>query len=86
MTETVVGVVGALVGTLVLFLLTGVSFGCCVFRLSCIIGTLSSESSVEILSMGAGELILLGDTAASCSFSVTCRGICWDCSGVCSVR
>ena len=80
--------VGALVETLVLLLFTRVFFACCIFRLSCVIGILSSESSVEILSMGAGELVLLGDmvnSVAACSFSVTCRGVCWGCSGICSV-
>ena len=88
MTGTVVGVVGDLVETLVLLLFTGVFFACYIFRLSCVIGMLSSESSVEILSMGEGELVLLGDmdnSAAACSFSVTCRSVCWGCSRICSV-
>jgi hypothetical protein len=58
---TVVGVAGALVETLVLLLFGGVFFSCCIFRLSWVIGILSSESSVEILSMGMEGLVLLGD-------------------------
>ena len=88
---TVAGVAGALAETLVLLLFDGVFFSCYLFCLSRVIGILSSESSVEIPSMGIEGLVLLGDgvvlvviSTAACSFSATCGGACWSCSGMCS--
>ena len=87
----------ALAEALVLLLFGGVLFFCCILCLSRVIGMLSSESSVEILSMGADGSVLLGDgvvcmgiSTADCTFSATCGGVCWrissgTCSGISSV-
>lgn len=81
---TVARVGGALVETLVLLLFAGVFFSYCLFRLSRVIGILSSESSVEIPSMGMEGLVPLGDGVVPVAFSATCTGVCWICSGMCS--
>lgn len=81
----------ALAEALVLLLFGGVSIFLGIFRLSKMIGMLSSESSVEIPSMGMDRLVLSGDgvvstgISAACSFSATCGGVCWGSSlGICS--
>ena len=93
---TVAEITTALAEALVLLLFGGVSIFLCIFRLSKVIGMLSSESSVEIPSMGMEGLVLLGDgivsagiSTADCSFSATCGGVCWRtsldiCSGMSS--
>ena len=85
-------IAAALAEALVLLLFGGVSFFCSIFRLRRVIGMLSSESSIEIPSMGMDGLVLLGDGVVSmgisttdCTFSATCGGVCCNISsGICS--
>jgi len=83
----VVEIAAALIEALVLLLFGGVSI-CFFFRLRSLMGMLSSESSVEILSMGVDGSFLLGDgvvcmdvSTGACTSSVTCGGV----SSICSV-
>jgi len=79
-------VAAAFPALLVLFLFGGSLF-CYCFRLSRLIGILSSYSSVEMLSMGVdgmllagGEAVCMGISSATCISSTTGGGVCSICS------